>query len=85
MPVPVYTCEYPEDTVGYIACVSVRGKEYRSPPQPSKRVAEMMAAAEAVSDLGILSASRDVSAGPPPNTRAKTAPTAAIQGTPLYD
>lgn len=78
---PKYTCEYPEDTVGYIACVSVRGKEYRSPPQPSKKVAEMMAAAEAISDLGILTGPVSEKGKPgPPQTVSQSIPS-PVEGT----
>ena len=50
---PSYSCEFPEDSVGYIASVTVEGKTFTSPPQGSKKVAESIAAAEAVKEMGI--------------------------------
>ena len=51
---PSYSYEYPEDSVGYIASVTVGGKTFTSPPQGSKRIAESIAAAEAVKEMGIM-------------------------------
>lgn len=45
--------EYPEDSVGYIASVSVNGQRFSSPALGSKKTAEMQAAGEAVKALGI--------------------------------
>ena len=50
---PSYSYEFPEDSVGYIASVTVEGKTFTSPPQGSKKVAESIAAAEAVKEMGI--------------------------------
>ena len=51
---PSYSYEYPEDSVGYIASVTVGGKTFTSPPQMSKKTAESIAAAEAVKEMGIM-------------------------------
>ena len=54
IPLPSYSCEFPEDSVGYIASVTVAGMTFSSSPEGSKRLAEAIAAAEAVKAMGIL-------------------------------
>ena len=39
--------------MGYIACLNITGKEFRSPAKTSKKAAELLVAAEAVKSFGI--------------------------------
>lgn len=49
---PRYDCTYPEDAVGYIATVHVKGKVFTSDTEGTKRAAESMAASLALSSFG---------------------------------
>ena len=63
IPLPHYEVEYPEDSVGYISTVTVSGKRFSSPPLGSKKLAENLAAAEAVKALGILTHQKEKGEG----------------------
>ena len=54
LPLPEYSTEYPESSLGYIAVVDVCGKQYRSTVQMAKKKAEQNAAGKAALDLGLV-------------------------------
>ena len=53
---PEYTTEYPENSTGYIAVVTVCESEYRSTPHMAKKKAEQNAAGRAALELGLVKA-----------------------------
>ena len=55
LPLPEYDTEYPDDARGYVAVLTVNGKEYRSKPCPAKKKAEQDAAGRAALDIGLVS------------------------------
>ena len=50
---PTYSSEFSDSAVGYIAVLTLSGKQYRSPPLGNKKEAEIIVATEAMKDLGI--------------------------------
>ena len=54
LPLPEYETDYPDDATGFVAVLSVRGKEYRSKPMSKKIKAEQNAAGKAALDIGLV-------------------------------
>uniref|UniRef100_A0A1X7VG01 DRBM domain-containing protein n=1 Tax=Amphimedon queenslandica TaxID=400682 RepID=A0A1X7VG01_AMPQE len=54
LPLPLFTTEYPENSLGYIGIVTLDGVEYRSPPDKNKKRALNLAAREALVSHGVI-------------------------------
>ena len=54
LPLPIFTADYPENSVGYIGIVTLDGVEYRSPPDKNKKRALNLAAREALVSHGVI-------------------------------
>lgn len=54
LPLPLFTTEYPENSLGYIGIVTLDGVQYRSPPDKNKKRALNLAAREALVSHGVI-------------------------------